>query len=108
MSKAKEEPKPTRHTIENLLKEIGTHLHVYNNPQYQEMDEEIQELTDKLLDNPELKKLRKKQDALRHQLNERYNKTKDQVRKIRQMYQVSGITPTVLKALEKLVEEVNK
>ena len=110
MAKAEIE-KPNKRNVEYLLKrelEIGEY---YRHPDYVALHEQINELEEqhqKLLErDKEYITLCKKKEQVGDRLMQEQKVWKNRIAAVRREYHAKGLTPAVLKKVEKLVDDYN-
>ncbi len=98
---------PSRRTVEALFRELS---HVrwgdHGDGEYNLLTEELRKLKDRLTDTPEVRDLELRIDTLNEKTNRERMEKEEKVRNVRQKYFAHGLTPAVVKDIQKLVEEI--
>lgn len=108
MQKALEQP--NRRTVENLFSDLlrGSMLqdHSSSHAEYKKVSAEEDELEEKLLNNPALKKLKVKRHRAWSRWNTEEREFKKRAIELKMEYQAKGLTPDVRKKILKLIEDI--
>lgn len=99
---------PSKRMIESLLKELGRELDSKHYDEYVRLGHEMDELTEKLTDVPQMRKLKRAREAAYTKYRKAADGRSNKVRDVRRMYLSKGLTPQVLKAIDVLVKELGK
>jgi len=100
--------KPTRRTIEELFRELANSSNRWDNDEIQAISQELDQLKDELHNVPPVKKLERRLCEARRKHHQIKDAVKEKLVKVRRRYLAKGLTPSVLKEIEKLVETANK
>lgn len=104
--------KPNKRNIEYLLKrELGIGEY-YRDPEYLALNDQINKIEAEhealLKKNKKYVALKKKRQQVADTFEKRANIMKKRVAEVRREYYAKGLTPAVLKKIEKLVDDYNK
>jgi len=107
-----DEGKPNRRMVEQLLREIRDKYGSYRRSnkiweQQGEIEDKIDTLRKRLLNNAELKALEKKRERLREKARNIDDTNTARLQMVRQQYLCGGVTEALLKQLQKMVAEIN-
>ena len=98
--------KPTRRTVEKLFQELYREMAGTLYEKSRRLSEEREELAKKLVDVPAYNKLDRAVDKAYKEYHRAVAVHKEKIRTVRNQYLAKGLTPSVLRDLEKLVEEL--
>ena len=105
---AKIETGPTKRDVERLLfRELNFNTYSGSSPVIKALDEEMEELSEKLLNVPEMRKLQAKRKALADEHDKECRRFKIKKEKVQRAFRAKGLVPSVLKMIEELVEDAN-
>ena len=112
MSSRVDVEKPNKRNVEYLLRrELGINEY-YHEPEYEKIQEQINEMESVhealLKKNKKYIALLRKQNALKRKYQMWSKGWREQVANVRREYYAKGLTPDVLKKVEKLVDNYNK
>lgn len=96
--------KPSRRTIERLLRELESDARWDRDDQeYQKASHAADALEDELKKNPELRRLKKLESKLYQALQETSHARKNLVAHVRRLYLANGLTPYVQEEMNKVL-----
>jgi len=101
---------PTRHSIEQLLKELSASIphRCDKTDEIEKLDKEIDALETKLLQNAALRKLRDKRAKLEKANEFRINAMRVDIRELRMLFLAKGLSPAVIVRASMLAEKYKR
>lgn len=99
---------PNRRTVEALFRSLYEKYSKWSNDEIDKMRKELDDLEEQLLKNTQFLRLKAKVNKLEYEYRHNRNKKRESISKVQRVYQAKGLTPSVLKLVENLVDTVNQ